>query len=116
MPSPLPANNPLYPRSLFPQAVDVINDLATPAVSDAISATQAYLLGTQPVTFSGPVASSNAIKPGNTAVPGGSLWSGSGVPAPGLGGNGDYYFRTDTPATSLQRIYVKSAGAWVGIV
>lgn len=32
------------------------------------------------------------------------------------GSNGDFAFRSDTPGTALQRIYVKSAGAWVGIV
>jgi hypothetical protein len=47
---------------------------------------------------------------------GNSLWNGSGVPAAGLGINGDYYFRIDTPGTANQRIYVKSAGAWAGIV
>lgn len=45
-----------------------------------------------------------------------SLWSSNGVPSSGMGVNGDFCFRMDTPATSLQRIYVKSAGAWVGIV
>jgi hypothetical protein len=44
------------------------------------------------------------------------MWGGANAPAAGLGNNGDYYFRNDTPATSLQRIYVKSAGSWVGIV
>jgi hypothetical protein len=44
-----------------------------------------------------------------------SLYSGSGVPAAGLGINGDYYFRSDTPGTANQRIYVKSAGSWTGI-
>lgn len=47
---------------------------------------------------------------------GGSLWGGSGVPASGLGSNGDVFFRTDTPGTANQRIYVKSAGTWTGIV
>lgn len=42
--------------------------------------------------------------------------SGSGVPLSGIGANGQYYFRTDTPGTVNQRIYVKSAGAWVGIL
>lgn len=39
---------------------------------------------------------------------------GSGVPTGGA--NGNYYFRTDTPGTANQRVYVKSAGSWVGIV
>lgn len=43
-------------------------------------------------------------------------WTGSGVPAAGLGSNGDYYLRSDTPGTANQRIYVKSAGAWAGIL
>lgn len=42
------------------------------------------------------------------------LTFGSGVPS---GGNdGDYYFRTDTPGTANQRLYVKSAGTWTGIL
>jgi hypothetical protein len=53
------------------------------------------------------------VSPGNGSVVGGKLFSGSGVPSSGLGANGDFYFRTDTPGTSGQRIYIKSAGAWV---
>jgi hypothetical protein len=45
-----------------------------------------------------------------------STYSGSGVPSSSLGANGDYFFRTDTPGTANQRIYVKSAGAWAGII
>lgn len=45
-----------------------------------------------------------------------SLYSGNTLPAATLGQNGDYYFRNDTPGTASQRLYVKSAGAWVGIV
>lgn len=41
---------------------------------------------------------------------------GIGAPGAGLGSNGDFYFRSDTPGTANQRIYVKSAGVWVGIV
>jgi hypothetical protein len=44
------------------------------------------------------------------------LMGGAGVPAAGIGNNGDFFFRNDTPATANQRLYVKSAGAWVGIV
>lgn len=53
------------------------------------------------------------MSPGNTVVQGGALHSGSGVPSNGIGANGDFYFRTDTPGTLAQRIYTKSAGAWV---
>lgn len=45
-----------------------------------------------------------------------TTYSGSGAPSAGLGNNGDYYLRSDTPGTTNQRIYVKSAGAWSGIV
>ena len=51
-----------------------------------------------------------------TTTGGGSIRGGSGAPAAGLGNNGDYFFRTDTPGTANQRVYVKSAGAWVGIL
>ena len=47
---------------------------------------------------------------------GSTMRSGSGAPSNTVGANGDYYFRTDTPGTANQRIYVKSAGSWVGIV
>jgi hypothetical protein len=30
--------------------------------------------------------------------------------------NGSFYFRSDSPGTALQRIYVRSAGTWVGIL
>jgi Pectate lyase superfamily protein len=47
---------------------------------------------------------------------GGTIYSGTGVPPAGLGANGDFYFRYDTPGTANQRIYQKSAGAWVALV
>jgi hypothetical protein len=49
----------------------------------------------------------------NTAA---TIRAGSGVPSNGLGANGDFYFRTDTPGTANQRLYVRSAGAYIGIV
>jgi hypothetical protein len=39
-----------------------------------------------------------------------------GPPSSSVGNNGDFAFRQDTPGTANQRIYVKSSGAWVGIV
>jgi hypothetical protein len=45
-----------------------------------------------------------------------TIRSGSGVPSNSLGVNGDFYFRTDTPGTANQRLYVRSAGSYVGIV
>jgi hypothetical protein len=44
-----------------------------------------------------------------------TLKSGSGAPAAG-GNSGDIYFRTDTPGTANQRIYINNAGTWTGIV
>jgi hypothetical protein len=56
-------------------------------------------------------------------VAGGTFNSGSGAPTTPNGNNptaGDYYFRTDTPGTANQRIYVCTVGGatptWVGIV
>jgi len=47
-------------------------------------------------------------------TPGPNLLGGTGVPAAGLGANGDYYHRLDGAASA--HIYFKSAGAWTGIV
>lgn len=44
-----------------------------------------------------------------------NIWQGSGVPSNGEGVNGDIYFRTDIPGTANQRIYIKSAGAWIAL-
>jgi hypothetical protein len=44
-----------------------------------------------------------------------SLLGGVGVPPASLGANGDFYFRQDSAGAST-RIYVKSAGAWAGIL
>src|SRR6266704_920203 len=40
-----------------------------------------------------------------------SMYSGSGAPGTGLGAIGDYYFRSDTPSTANQRIYVKTGAS-----
>jgi hypothetical protein len=59
----------------------------------------------------------NAEFNGRVQIGGASgIYSGSGAPSNSNGNNGDYYFRADTPGTANQRIYVKSAGSWVGIV
>jgi hypothetical protein len=150
MTQPLPANNPVYRSSIFPNAVDQITN-ENPEIADAIMATQAKLLGLGPAggstTMNGSllftpdltynIGASGANRPANLYagtiysqglvqigagaplgfVSGSSLYSGSGAPATGLGAVGDYYFRSDTPGTSLQRIYVKTAAAtWTGIV
>jgi hypothetical protein len=100
------AFNTRYPASNFPNAVDEIN--FTPAeVADSIMAVQASLMPGGTLT--------GALSNGVTM--GAHQYSGTGAPATGLGVVGDYYFRTDTPSTANQRIYVKTAAAvWTGIV
>jgi hypothetical protein len=112
MPAPYPANNPVYIGSLFPNAVDEIN--AEREIADAIMAVQASLLGSGGAP---PISNPGPVSPGNGTTTGAKLFSGSGAPATGMGAVGDYYFRSDTPATANQRIYVKTAAAvWTGIV
>ncbi len=45
-----------------------------------------------------------------------ALYQGAEAPPSSLGASGDYYLRTDTPAVATQRLYVKAAGTWTGIV
>jgi len=45
-----------------------------------------------------------------------TMYSGSGAPSNGTGNNGDFYFRTGTPGTTNQRLYIKNAGSWSGIL
>ncbi len=53
-----------------------------------------------------------ALHAGGTAASS-RIYSGTGAPSDTYGANGDFYFRSDTPATPTQRLYIKSAGAWV---
>lgn len=54
---------------------------------------------------------------GYTTIAGSRLWSGSGAPSIAASVAGDIYFRTDTPSTANQRIYVATAAnTWTGIV
>lgn len=59
----------------------------------------------------------NGISPGNfgSMVTSNAIWLGSGVPSASNGSNGDLYIRYDTPGTTSQRLYMKSAGAWVAL-
>ncbi len=63
----------------------------------------------------GDLSAYGSIQPNNAA----KINSGTGAPTI-AGTAGDFFFRTDTPSTSLQRIYVctvtGSPGTWVGIV
>jgi hypothetical protein len=54
----------------------------------------------------------NGVWLGDTAGVAGSLFSGPGVPSNTLGVDGDYYFRTGTPSTAAQRVYIKVSGVW----
>lgn len=139
MTQPRPANNPVYKASVFPNAVDEINN-PDKEIADALMATQQSLVGggaagttlgtlnVTSLTTTGTVSAgsnvlgnqgvfSSGVRPGNgTVASTGRLLGGNGAPTAGIGSDGDFYFRMDPPAVANQRIYVKSAGAWVGIV
>jgi hypothetical protein len=67
-------------------------------------------------TFSGSVNVGNGLQFSNHGVQAATLWSGNSAPSNSLGSNGNFYFRTDTPSTSNQRLYVKVSNSWVGIL
>lgn len=73
-----------------------------------------------PVTLTGygvpTTGSGNAVQQTSPTIINPLISGGIGVPGAGLGSNGDFYFRGDTPGTALQRIYIKNAGAWIGII
>lgn len=53
------------------------------------------------------------------SVSGAPAWTSQitfGSGAPSGGSDGQYYFRTDTPGTSNQRLYVHTGGSWTGIL
>lgn len=52
----------------------------------------------------------------STTNRGATLHTGSGAPDPSRGLDGDYYLRVDTPTVANQRVYVKAAGAWTGLL
>ena len=145
MPAPYPANNPVYTGSLFPDAIDEVSN-PDKEIADAVMATQQALLPNPPagtglgalavtsLNVSGTVTAgaqvsaggnvlgnqiiaTGRLRPGDgtTASPNG-IYGGTGAPSAALGADGDFYFRSGTPGTANQRIYVRSAGAWVGIV
>lgn len=66
--------------------------------------------------FSGSVNVGSGLKFTNNNVRASTLWSGNGVPSSSLGSNGDFYFRSDTPSASNQRLYVKASNSWTGIL
>lgn len=64
-----------------------------------------------------PLVAGAGVRPGTDggAQQAGNLFMGSGVPSNTNGNNGDFYFRTDTPGTANQRLYIKSAGSWTAL-
>jgi hypothetical protein len=84
------------------------------ATFDSVS----VVVGDLPLAWPG--ARTGGVRPGrlNSAglISSATLYSGTGVPSNSYGLDGDFYFRTDTPGTANQRLYVKSAGAWVGVL
>lgn len=109
MTQPLPANNPTYTGSLFPLAVDQISS-PDKEIADAVMAVQQSLLGGGAAGTG--LASLSATQ---VSVGGVSLLGGTGVPAAGLGANGNFYFRVDGGGAGATHIYFKNAGAWIGI-
>lgn len=41
-----------------------------------------------------------------------AIWGGAGAPPASLGTTGDFYFRSDTPGTAGQRLYVLESTGW----
>lgn len=82
-------------------------------INSATNTFQLSMQGTAASRFGGPVyhAQDNSTTQAVSA-----LFQGIGAPNNANGNNGDFYLRGDTPGTANQRLYVKSAGAWVGIV
>jgi hypothetical protein len=71
------------------------------------------------VTQTGVVHTISPIFPGNMSGAAQGVCgirAGSGAPDNAVGQNGDFYFRSDTPGTGNQRLYVRTAGAYVGIL
>lgn len=92
-----------------------------PGSSAAVSPTWALQYrtpGTQTWTAVVSLLSTGGLSPGTPAgaAQTGAVYQGSGVPSDLTGNNGDVYFRTDTPGSANQRIYIKSGGTWTGIV
>ena len=63
------------------------------------------------------LTTNGGVRPGSPAGMGATIYSGSGVPNVVGSAAGDLYIRTDTPATSNQRLYMATAAnAWTGIL
>lgn len=82
--------------------------IANPTYGDA----RAQSLYTGGAAMTGPF--SPAAPSGSSQT--GSVYQGTGAPSNTNGNNGDVYFRTDTPSTANQRLYIKTGGSWAGIL
>lgn len=82
-------------------------------INVAATTFQLSMQGTAKSRFGGPVyfAQDNSTTQAISA-----LFQGTGVPNNANGNDGDFYLRGDTPGTANQRLYVKAAGAWAGIL
>lgn len=71
-----------------------------------------------PTTLSGygvpTTGTGSAVQQTSPTIISPTITGGTGFPTGGA--DGDFYFRGDTPGVALQRIYVKSGGAWIGII
>lgn len=98
---------------------DWYEKLRTIVNTGAVSIAWANVTGT-PTTLAGygvvTTGTGNAVAQNSPTIINPLITGGTGAPAGGLGANGDFYFRGDTPGVANQRIYIKSAGVWVGIV
>jgi len=82
----------------------------------ALSMSGGYVTMNYPQQWAGAVFPASANTGGGAYQAACGLWAGTGAPNNSYGQTGDYYFRSDTPATANQRVYVKSGGTWTGIV
>ena len=63
------------------------------------------------------IGSIGPVQAGSGLVAGAKLYSGPGAPSIPESVSGDFYFRTGTPATANQRLYIATAvNTWTGIV
>lgn len=68
-------------------------------------------------TEAGRFVHSPATKAGGFRITGAAaIYSGSGAPTNANGNNGDWYIRTGTPGVANQRLYIRIAGTWTGVI
>lgn len=87
--------------------------------SGAINANSASLINSD-LTVSGSLGVTSILS-ARFGTPAGvaqsrNIYQGSGVPSNTNGTSGDFYFRTDTPGSANQRLYVRGVAVWTGIL